>query len=257
MKNCSLKTLAFGLAMAVMASSTGVLADHSGRDFFDSSNSSSSDDKRCISQRKIENLTDRARRDLEIIFASLNNIYTFLGASSNPNPLTNPAVAGIIIANDEKIAVVAFDFLKVLKQLGVPQDAIRIIRDQMRAFLITAERYAIDVNLANTGQPSGDQIADAINFLNAAAALGQSFLALTHDPQFTGILTEIANLTTQDVQAYRGVLADDNAFDAIPSDPTSEAIAAVVINVIIQQLAAQLADNLIPELAEDKCSGDF
>lgn len=253
MKMRLLKTLAFGFTMAIMASSTGVFADHSSSSF-DESSEQFNGDRHCFNRRKIVRLNERIRRDLAIEFASLNNIYTFLGASPNPNPLTNPAVAGLIAVNTSQIVAAEADFINALRELGVPENALTVISAQSAAFFTAALAYAVNVNLANTGQPSGDQIADAVALQTAAQSLGISFLALTHNPQFTEILTTIANLSTQAVQAYRGVLNDANTFGATPGDPASETNAAVVINGLILELSRQFAFTLVPELAHEACS---
>jgi len=250
MKMRSLRTLAFGITMAIMASSTAGFAD------IDSSDRghSISDGPNCINRRRVEELSNRFRIDLVTRFASLNNIFTYLGASSNPNPTTNPAVAGIIAADVARSAAAGVDALAVLAKLGVPPAVLDIISTQSTAFFDAALTYAIDVNLANTGQPSGDQFADAIVVLNTANALGTTLFALTGDPQFVGLLTTIGNLLTQSAQAYRGVLEDANAFGAAPSDPASETAAAVEINEQILRLASRIARTLIFELADKQCS---
>jgi hypothetical protein len=132
-----------------------------------------------------------------------------------------------------------------------------VINAQVAAFDSDAIAYALAVNLANTGQPAPDQVVLALALEADAAALGASLLALTHDPVYPGLLTELANLITQNVQAYRLVLADGNAFGANPALPATETAAAVAINARIAQLVAQVANTLVPKLAHDKCSGDF
>lgn len=249
MKMHSFKTLAFGISMAILASFTGVFADidDEDRDFCHI-------ERHCLSQRRIAELSNRLRIDFAIEFGSLNNISTFLGASANPNPNTNPAVAGLIAANLSRITAAGNDVIAVFRELGVHDGALQAITAQGTAFVFASLAYIIDVNLANTGQPSGNQVVDALAIQNSANALGLTFLALTGDPQFTGLLTFIGNLITQEAQAYRRVLEDHNAFGATPSNPASETTAAVGINSLIQDTSAQLALTLVPELADEECS---
>lgn len=260
MGTCSLKTLVCGVVLTVIASSSNIFANSSG-----SSSSSNSDidthfcssNKNDLSRREVEHLTDRVRHQLAIIFASLNNIYTYLGATPNPDPLSNPAVAGLIEANTAQILEAKDLILAAFVRLGVRQDILTVINDQMLAFVLGAERYAIDVNIYNSTAnkpPFEVQVQDAIFLNNVASALGQTFASLTNDSQYVEIWTTISNLTTQNVQAYRGVLEDSNKFGAAPSDPASETIAAVIINGQIHKFSALFARTIVPQLAHHRCN---
>ena len=242
MKMHSLKTFMLCCTMVMMASSIDVAARER------------SNELHCFSKHRVDRLRDRVDTAFHIIFSDLDNIFAYQGASADPNPETNAAVQGNIIANRADSLAASAELIDALRQLGVHQPALNTISDQIEAMIDAAILYAIDVNLANTGQPSGDQVAAAEVLIASAQALGTTFFALTGDPRFPGILTENASLLTQLAQAYRLVLDDSNAFDADPSDPATETAAAVRISAAIHRNSSILSNLLVKDLADKECS---
>lgn len=130
----SLKMLVFGFTMAVIASATEGFANHNDRELFE--NVERHNDNYCPSHVIVEKLKDQLRKDLEIQINCVNNIYTFLGASANPNPNTNLAIAGLITANLQQIQVVGADALNIFRKLGVHHKAIDLIMTKRLHFIV-------------------------------------------------------------------------------------------------------------------------
>lgn len=250
MKVCSFKTLAVWLAISLtMSFSTIIALDDSSILHRIELRSSS-----CISRGALIKKINRAEQLLYTVFANLDNVYTYQGGFVNPNILTSPAISGEVATNRAHIIVTIANFIELLRNLGVHLDAREVIRDQMIAFVDAALDYSLQVNLANTGQPSTDQTVAAGNLESAANAVGLSFFALTGDPLFPGIWSTIATLTTQVVQANRLVLDDANDFNAKPAFPATESSAAVRIAIEIQRLIHIHSILLVDGLVSEACS---
>lgn len=249
MKICSIKSISKWLAMAAVASSTTLFADLS-------SHSHSSHDNRfdrCIENLDVPGLIGRLEEATHAHFAALDSIYSYEGAISNPDPATNAALRGIIASNNAVIAEVRIQTTAVLQSLGVSDAVIAVLNNQSIAFDSAAEYYALAVNMTNTGHAGFNQVQAAIALEQAAQNLGTSYMLLTGNPIFVTFWTDIANLTTQVVQAYRLVLNTDNVFGAVPGDEFSETAAATSINVAIHDLVDAFDALLVNELSDELC----
>lgn len=250
MKMCSLKTLAVWLTISITTSFMPIIA----LDDFKIPDTLKLKESCCLSRPQFIRRVNHVDQLLSIIFANLDNVYTYQGAFENPNILTSPAISGEVTTNRAHILVTIADFIEVLRKLGVHLHAREVIQTQMVAFVDAALNYSLVVNLANTGQSSDDQTAVAGLLENAANALGVSFFALTGNPQFPGIWSTIATLTTQVVQANRLVLEDSNEFNAKPAFPATESSAAIHIAVEIQRLVHINSILLVVGLVDEACS---
>lgn len=226
MRKSLFSLLTFCLALTFVASSTNVNAGTkiSARDF-----------------DKIVNL----QTDLGLIMLAIQGDITFMGAVDDPNPTTNEAVAGLLAANEVLVDASIVRFVANLTKLGVPNAVAATISTKLASFYDAAVGYSLAVNLANTGQVGPDQDTAATIFLQSAVELGQTLAILAQDPLPLTTFTTVANLLTQETQAWRLVLDDANVFGADPADPSTETAAAVKIFSAIAELFRGLTKTLL------------
>lgn len=186
------------------------------------------------------------------VYSLLNQEYAYLGATSNPNPVTNGLVSGLLIATHDHANEAITRFGNDLRDLGFTNNQVELLETEFTAYFIAASNYARIMNLYNVfgelpsqegldpaiGALTGTQDQAAAALLTAATAFGTTLAELTFRPYIGGQLTSTATLLTEAAQAYRGVLADSNVFGANPGVPATETSAAVRIFNIIHELVA-------------------
>lgn len=249
MKICSIKSISKWLAIAILTSSTTLFAESS-------SHHSSSHGHRfdkCIKNLNLPLVINTMQGATDARFGALSNIYLYQGVVANPDPAINSAVAGLISSSNDVIIAQGILFINGLQALGVSDVIIDVLANQSLAFDSAAEYYSLAVNMTNTGHIGFNQVQAAIALEQAAVALGNTYLALTGNPQFVTIWTRLADLTTQSVQAARLVLNTDNTFGADPADPFSETVAFTKINSDIFELGGLFVNLLVNELAHETC----
>jgi len=246
MKVCSLKTLALCFTMVGMTSTTGVFAHHS--------HHSSSESHHCLKNSVVEDLNVQVGADLAVILGAEQNIFSVQGAFTNPNPLTNPAVAATITSQDAIIAAAISNFSTALQKLGVHSNTRSLITEQMTDWTEAAITYSTCVNNDNTNPPNPacDELGSFNAFSQAAEALGDTLAHVTKDDNVLTLVLDITNLQGELIQAFRCVL-DNSDIGAIPGDCGSEATAATLLEVQIQVLGQELAALLVSDLADKKC----
>lgn len=234
MKTHALRMLTCCFTLVAMACSTAIFAKPH---------------KSCIGKATFEKFRAVVVDAYRTQYTALNDIYAYQGASVDPNPETNAAVAGNISTNRIVIDVESNTYATVLRKIGISKKAVALISARNAAFVDAALQYALDVNLANAGQPSGDQYLDAVALMNAARDLGRIYTKLTGNGIYLELFSLVADYTTQAVQANRRVLNAANDFGADPANAATETAAAVSINVQIQELVKEIAILLANELA--------
>lgn len=238
MKMRALKMLTFVLTIIVMTSSTAINAETH---------------KHCLSRENFEKFRAVVLDTFRTQYTALNDIYAYQGASTDPNPEVNGAVAGNISTNRTVIVVGSNAYYIVLRKIGVSKKAAELILIQNALFVDAALEYALDVNLANAGQPAGDQYLAASNLMNAAKNLGKTYEKLTGNPIYQELFEVVADYTTEAVQANRRVLNANNEFGAEPANAATETAAAVSINVQIQELVKEIALLIAHDVARGVC----
>lgn len=187
------------------------------------------------------------------IYALLNQDYAYLGATPNPNPITNGAVTGLLVTSQNQANEAITRFKDSLIQLRVSADQANLLETQFQAYYKTAINYARVVNVYNvfgsipdqTGlDPAldvlvGNQDTAAAALLAAATLFGQTIDHLFSRADVANSLIETATLLTEAAQAFRGVLDDSNVYGATPAFPATETTAAMKIFDIIHGIVSQ------------------
>ena len=238
MKIHALKMLTFWLTITVMACSETILAQPH---------------KHCLSRGTFEKFRTVIADSFRTQYTALNDIYAYQGASTDPNPGTNTAVAGNISTNRIVINVASDAYYITLQKMGVSKKTVDLISVLNTAFVDAVLQYTLDVNLTNAGQPAGDEYLDAVVLMNAANDLGRLYTRLTKNRIYPELFSLIADYSTQAVQANRRVLNAVNDFAAEPANAATETAAAVSINAQIQELVKETAILLANDIARKAC----
>lgn len=187
------------------------------------------------------------------VYALLNQDYAYLGATPNPNPVTNGAVTGLLLTSNIQAFSAADRLKEALLELGVSVSHASLIASQFKDYYTAAINYGRIVNLYNVFgaipdqtdlDPElealvGNQDTAAAALLAAAKLLGNTIDDVFSRADVTGKLTETATLLTEAAQAFRGVLDDSNVYGASPALPITETTAAVKIFDIIHGMVSQ------------------
>lgn len=193
-----------------------------------------------------------AKGSFHDIFALLSQDYAYLGATPNPDPVTNAAVTGLLLTIHEKGDEAIVRFGDNLRDLGFSNSEVQLLETEFRAFFATAMNYARVMNLFNvfgaipdqTGLDpalnpvTGNQETAAAALIASATAFGATLGALTDRPEIASQLASVGVLLTEAAQAFRGVLNQDNTFGATPALPATETSAAIRIFDILHEFVA-------------------
>lgn len=187
-----------------------------------------------------------AAEDFGTIVSALNTDYSYMGGIVDPDPTTNTALASLLATNLGVVNTEVAKFAERMSKFGVPAPIVATISTELLAFYNTGVAYGLAVNQANAGIAGADQYTAAAAFIEAGIALGTTLANISDNQDILTVISSIANLDTQQAQAWRLVLDTNNVFGAEPGDDASQTRAAIRIQVVIAELLGNLFRTYLP-----------
>jgi len=247
MKVLSFKPLAVLLAIALTTSGVDLFADqcchtHKGH----GCKSKTKPLKHEIEMLELELALDGVAIYGAAVEESLVSIFTTLGFSANPDPTSNPQLAGAIDENYRVILANIGLSLEGLRELGVPQTILAALEENAIDYVDTSIAYALAVNINNKlGGGGGDESALAAQLQSIAQAQAELIASLTGDQNIGAVLSQFTTLMEQLTLAWAGFLAEPNPWDAVLGNLQSQAEAAVKIQEAITLLIEEQRERIL------------